>query len=242
MSIKAIVVDDEPLARARMRRLLTAKGLNVVAEGENGQQALDLVAQHSVDMLFIDINMPVKSGLAAAAEISDTIEHPPAIVFCTAYDEFAIEAFKSNAISYLLKPIQADELDKAIGKASAVSRLQFNHLLQQNRGIASLAVHHQGALQNIELNQFSYFCSIDKNVFAVLLSGEQILVDKTLKFLEAEYPDDLIRVHRSHLANRHHLQQLVKSEDGQVEVVLKHSGAALVVSRRHLSQVKKCFN
>ena len=242
MSIKAIVVDDEPLARARLRRLLTAQGIEVVADGQNGQQAVDLVKQHSVDLLFIDINMPVKSGLLAASEISEAIEQPPAIVFCTAYDQFAIEAFKSNATAYLLKPIQADDVAKAIAKATNVSRLQINHLLEDKQGIPSLAVHHKGALQNIELSEFSYFCSIEKNVFAVLIAGEKILVDKTLKYLEAEYPQYLLRVHRSTLINRQYAKRLVRDPDGSMLLTLQHGDTLLAVSRRHLSEVKKCFH
>lgn len=241
MAIRAIVVDDEPLARARLRRLLSSQGVDVVADGSNGVEAVELVQIHNVDMLFIDINMPLKSGIQAAEDIVALLEKPPAIVFCTAYDQYAIDAFKTNATAYLLKPIQVEDIANAIEKATSISRLQLNQLMAQQSPIKSLAVHYQGGLKNIELTKFAYFCSIDKSVFAVLQGGEQILIDKTLKVLEAEYLADLVRVHRSTLINRHQVDRLVRDQDGKVSIVLKGSDKALSVSRRHLSEVKKCF-
>ena len=90
MNVTAIVVDDEPLARARLKRLLTMQDVNVLAEGQNGQEAVDLVLQHDVDMLFIDINMPIKTGIEAVNEIAEKVTDLPAIVFCTAYDEHCL--------------------------------------------------------------------------------------------------------------------------------------------------------
>ena len=117
MTIKAVAIDDEPLARARLVRLLTMQGVDVIAQGENGQQAIDLVFENDdVDILFIDINMPIKTGLQAVNDICSTHLDPPAIVFCTAYDEYALDAFKTNAVAYLLKPIQAEDIANAIDK------------------------------------------------------------------------------------------------------------------------------
>lgn len=241
MSIKAIVVDDEPLARARLRRLLIAQGVDVVAEGENGLQAVSLVERQQVDMLFLDINMPVMTGLEAAAQIGASAKQAPAIVFCTAYDEFAIQAFNTNATAYLLKPIQANDIATAINKATSISQLQLSQILEQQQGTKTIAVNYRGALQNMELSKFAYFSSIDKNVFAVLSDGEQILIDKTLKFLESQYAGDLLRVHRSTLINQAYAERLLRGVSGNTSVILKNFETPLAVSRRHLSEVKKCF-
>jgi len=241
MSIRALVVDDEPLARARLRRLLLAQGVDVVAEGDNGSVALELVNTFSVDILFIDINMPIKTGLQAAKEISALDTEPPAIVFCTAYDEHAVAAFKTNAVAYLLKPIQADDIKGAIAKAASLNRFQMSRLLDEQNTIKSLAVNYQGALQNIALREFAYFRSVEKNVFATLRNGDEILVDKTLKQLESDLGDDFLRVHRAALMNKQQALKLMKDDDGKVCVVLKTKDINLPVSRRHLSKVKKCF-
>jgi two-component system response regulator AlgR len=241
VSIKAIVVDDEPLARARLRRLLTSQGVDVVAEGENGQQAVNLVEQQHVDMLFLDINMPIMTGLEAAVQIGALDKQAPAIVFCTAYDEFAIQAFRTNAAAYLLKPIQVADISAAIVKATSLSQLQLSQMLEQQQGSKTIAVNYRGALQNMDLSKFAYFSSIDKNVFAVLNDGEQILIDKTLKYLESQHADDLLRVHRSTLINRHCAERLLRDASGHTSVILKNFETPLAVSRRHLSEVKKCF-
>jgi len=240
MTIQAIVVDDEPLARTRLKRLLVAESADVVAQGVNGQEAVDLVRAHSVDMLFIDINMPIKNGLQAAEEIS-LMEKPPAIVFCTAYDQYAIAAFKTNAVAYLLKPVQTRDIREAITKAAVLNRFQINQLLDQRTLVNSLSVHYQGALQNVPSNEFVYFRSVDKNVYATLSNGDEILVDKTLKKLEADLGDEFVRVHRAALMNKQQALKLIKGDDGKVSVVLKSVDVSLPVSRRHLSEVKQCF-
>lgn len=240
MAIQALIVDDEPLARARLKRLLVDQGAEVLGEGTNGQEAIELVIATPVDILFIDINMPIKNGLQAAQEIS-SMEEPPAIVFCTAYDQHAVAAFKTNAVAYLLKPIQADDIREVIDKAAALNRFQINQLLDQRTVINSLSVNYQGALQNIPTSEFAYFRSVDKHVFATLENGDEILVDKTLKQLEEHLGDEFLRVHRAALMNKLQALKLVKADDGQVSVVLRSVDASLPVSRRHLTEVKQCF-
>ena len=146
MTIRAIVTDDEPLARARLTRILSMHGVDVVAQGENGQQAIELVFEHDIDILFIDISMPIKTGLQAVIEIYEKHQDPPAVVFCTAYDEYALDAFNTNAVAYLLKPIQADDIVTAIEKASNVNKLQRTSLFQQESGNRTIAIHHEGCL------------------------------------------------------------------------------------------------
>ena len=240
MDIKAIVVDDEGLARARLKRMLSMHGVDVIADGENGAQAVDLVSKHDVDLLFIDINMPIKTGIEAVNEISETIDDPPAIVFCTAYDEYAIDAFQTNAVAYLLKPIQASDIAGAIEKASNINKFQREHLFEQQAGHKTLAIHHQGALRNMPIDRFLYFYSENKNVYAVLDTGEEVLVDHTLKTLEQDFAIDFVRSHRAYLVSRQKIARLVREESGaQLELIA--SDSRIPISRRHLSEVKKCF-
>ena len=240
MTTLAAVVDDEPLARARLKRLLALQGVDVVAEGENGQQAIEIVHQSKIDILFIDINMPIKNGLDAVVEIDREMENGPAVVFCTAYDSYAIEAFKTNAVAYLLKPFDTQELRAALEKAASVSRMQINRLLENQQLEKTLAIHHEGALQNISVSRFAYFHSTDKHVFAVFTSGEEVLVDQTLKQLESKLEESFIRVHRASLVNRQEASKLIRS-DGQTVLELRSIDRRIPVSRRHLPEVKKCF-
>ena len=241
MNVTAIVVDDEPLARARLKRLLTMQDVNVLAEGENGQEAVDLVLQHNADMLFIDINMPIKTGIEAVNEIAETVPDLPAIVFCTAYDEHAIKAFQTNAVAYLLKPIQEQDIANAIEKAASVNKFQRESLFEKESGHKTFAVHYDGALQNMPLNRFLFFKSENKNVYATLDTGQELLVDTTLKSLEELFVDDFLRIHRATLMNKQQANRLVKDDSGAFHVELHQGDFKLPVSRRHLTEVKKCF-
>ena len=126
VKIRTIIVDDEPLARSRLLRLLAPQSVvDVIAEAVNGQEAVNLVKQLKPDLVFLDIQMPIKTGLQAAQEISQLQQQKPAIVFCTAYDQYAVEAFKTQAVAYLLKPVSTEDLQEAITKATQVSQLQL---------------------------------------------------------------------------------------------------------------------
>ena len=115
--MKTLVVDDEPLARERMRALLAdVDGLEVVGEAGNGREALDAVAKLQPDLLLLDIRMPLMDGLEAARHLGE-LETPPAIIFCTAYEDHALEAFEANAVDYLVKPVRGDRLQAAVAKA-----------------------------------------------------------------------------------------------------------------------------
>ena len=240
MKIEAIIVDDEPLARARLNRLLVSQGIDVVAQGENGHEAVQLVLKHDVDILFIDINMPIKTGLEAVAEISEKLEELPAIVFCTAYDQYAVDAFQTDAVAYLLKPIQGEDVAAAIEKASSVNKFQREQLFEEKVDSKTLSVHYEGVLQNVLIDRFLYFYSENKNVFAVLECGQEIFVDYTLKALEADFPDDFIRTHRAYLVNKKQISSLLRSDSG-AELTLLEGDSHIPISRRHLSEVKKCF-
>jgi two-component system response regulator AlgR len=236
----AAVVDDEPLARIRLKRLLEMRDVQVVAEGENGVQAIEIIRQHRIDILFIDINMPVMNGLDAVREIDSLDENGPAVVFCTAYDEYAIDAFRTNAIAYLLKPFDVEELQAVLHKAKRVSRLQLGHLRDSQTFEKALTIHHHGVLKNIPISEIVYFYSNDKNVFAVFKDGLEVLVDKTLMQLETELEEDVIRIHRGYLVNRREISILFRHEN-QSKIELESLDRSLVVSRRHLAQVKQCF-
>ena len=250
MLMQIAVVDDERLARARLKRLLQEHSVGAIYEGTTGLEALELVKTHRIDILFIDINMPQMNGLDAVLQLDEwALDNPdksaPAIVFCTAYDQYAIQAFQTNAVAYLLKPFSREQLSIAINKATSLNRLQAKQLratanLTQN-STNTLAVHYNGGLQNFELSEFLYFKSVDKHVFAVLGDESQILVNQTLKQLQAKFADQGVRIHRSTLLNKAHAGRLLRNSNGRIELQLKDRDIRLAVSRRHLSAVKACF-
>jgi len=241
MHLTALVIDDEPLARSRLRRLLGQLEVDVLAEGCTGAEAVKLCSELPADLLFIDINMPGKSGLEAAEEISKALERPPAIIFCTAYDEYALRAFDANASDYLLKPVSIEDLEQSIRRAGRISQLQYMNVAENSGKTPSLVIRTQGEIKAVTLAEVLFFQSIDKHVYAQIMHAGECLIDSTLKQLESQYTQYFIRIHRSTLVNRAHLSKLTRREPGKYDLMVQGSDKLLPVSRRHLSRVRKCF-
>lgn len=239
LKLKAIVVDDEPLARARLARLAGMCGLQVIGQGENGVDACQLAADTDAHILFLDIDMPRKNGIDAAFEITQ-MNDPPCIVFCTAYDEYAIKAFESGAMAYLLKPISIDDMSAAVEKAGRVSRAQLETIASMRPEEEFVSYVNEGILKRAPLSAFVAFYSLSKHVYAVNADQQETLVDITLKQLEDRYVDTLIRVHRGAVVNRNKISEIRRVNDGRYEVVVE-GGFAVQISRRHLKRVKECF-
>lgn len=241
MQITAIVIDDEPLARQRLCRLLDIVDVSVLAQGSNGQQAVELNAKHRADIIFLDINMPIKNGLVAAQEIVDMNERPPAIIFCTAYDEYALEAFNTDAAAYILKPVNQAALTEAINKAQRVNKVQIDKWLSQQATDTKLVIKRGSVTESIAADQFVYFYVNEKNVYAKQIDKPEMLVDYPLKEIERLLADDIIRIHRSCLVNRRYLEKMIRDGTNSARVKLRHTDKEFDISRRHLSEVKKCF-
>lgn len=243
MGVRALIVDDERLARNRLRRLLEQQQVDVVAEGENGQEAIHLARQHGVDIIFLDINMPVLNGLQAAQQITSTVLQPPSIVFCTAYDEYALEAFNSSASAYLVKPVNANDLARAIESAGRINRLQASRVMTERLDElpVTVPVAKGATVENVPLSNIGYFRSCEKHVFAHIRGSGEVLVDFTLKELQSMYSELVVRIHRSTLVTIASLQKLERDSSGNAVVYLTEFKNPLPVSRRHLSAVKECF-
>ena len=242
--IRTIIIDDEPLARSRLNRLLgSMDDVAIVGMGENGQQAIDLVQQQTVDLILMDINMPIKNGLQAAKEIVEQHERAPAIIFCTAHDEYALQAFDAHAASYLLKPVDQAQLQQAVRKAASLSQLQLRSLMQASAAPtdSQIAIQHGGFIENHSIEQILYFRAEAKNVVAGMLDNKQVVISRTLKELEADLDQQFVRVHRNTLVNRQHLLKLSRNAKGHAIIELRGCSDRFAVSRRHLPAVKECF-
>ncbi len=237
--MKILVVDDEPLARQRLVRLLASLQPDAeTEEAANGESALALVAQFQPDVLLLDIRMPGMDGIAVAEQL-ETLPEPPAVVFCTAYDEYALEALRHEAVAYLLKPVREAELARALTRAGRVNRLQLAALRPDDKQGARTHVSSQGqrTVESLPVNEVRCFIAGQKYVTAYG-SEQQLLLPDTLKDLELEFADSFVRVHRNALISLRYIQRLSRSDDGWV-VELAQCDLRPAVSRRHLAAVKE---
>lgn len=232
-----LIVDDEPLARSRLKRLAEqVPGCTVLGEAGNGREAVELVGSLAPDVVLMDIQMPLMDGIEAARHISE-LQTPPAVIFCTAYDEYALEAFKVQAVGYLLKPVRAEELSAALQKLPKVNRVQARQLQQGERRSHISARTHQG-LVLLPLEQVRCFRS-DQKYVSVLHPGGELLIEDSLKELEDEFAADFIRVHRNALVALRYVIALEKNEDGSAALLLDGMPEKIQISRRHLADVRK---
>ena len=242
--MKVLVVDDEALARERLLRLLAKLQPDVEClQADGGEQALELVARHAPDLLLLDIRMPGMDGIDVAAQLA-TLERPPAVIFCTAYDEYAMEALRHQAVAYILKPVREVELARALDNAGRVNRVQLASLRQggpgpkdsqQPRTQVSSQTHR--GVQSIPLDGIRCFLAEQKYVTACSPAGE-LLIPDTLKDLEREFDHQFLRVHRNALVALEHIVRLER-DGGSWYVVLTDVDDRPAVSRRHLSDVKQ---
>jgi two-component system response regulator AlgR len=239
---RVLIVDDEPLARARLRRLLEGQhGVTVVAEAASGDEALAASDQLAPDVVFMDIRMPGLDGLSAAHRLAQRPQ-APAVVFCTAYDDYAIEAFEANAIGYLLKPVSEEKLALALAKAERLSVVRLGQLAAAAPAGPALRTHlsarSRRGVELLPLAEARYFLADHKYVTVYHPAGE-LLIDDTLRDLEEEFGDLLLRVHRNALVCVDHIIGLDRTELGQYRVRLAGIEHGPQVSRRHLALVRK---
>lgn len=237
--IDVLIVDDEPLARERLIRMVAkTTSYNVVAEVDSTIAAMDAINLHDPDIILLDIRMPGDDGLSAARQIA-ALDNPPAIIFCTAFSDYALDAFHTVATDYLLKPVKQEQLEAALVKVANLNKVQRAALAPLDN--VSERTHitaktHRG-VELIPLQDVRVFVADQKYVTVFHLHGENLL-DVTLKELEEEFPERFVRVHRNALVSIKHIQGLDRSADGAFSIRLAGSQETPAVSRRHAAQVK----
>src|SRR5687768_3181010 len=241
--MKVIIIDDEILARSIVKEYLQKQSqLELVAECGDGFEGVKAIQQFQPDLLFLDIQMPKINGF----EMLELIEQPPAVIFTTAFDEYAIKAFESHAIYYLLKPFSKERFDKAIQKwlqqrsqaqtfpaSSAILNEEIRQPEERNR----IVVKEGSNIKIVPVHDVQYIEAYDDYV-KIFTQKEMFLKKKTMSFYEQTLnPSQFVRVHRSYILS---LQQLTKIEQAEKDtyLALLKSGAKIPLSRTGYLKLK----
>ena len=243
--MNVLIVDDEPLARERLARMIVALGgFRVIGQASHGQEAVRLARELSPDVVFMDVRMPGMDGLAAAQYLAE-LDPPPAVIFCTAYGDYAVEAFSSQAVGYLLKPVRQADLAAALNRARRVNKAQLAELRQlpgmMLEGRTHITSRNRRGTDLVPVAEVALFQADHKYVTAYHGDSESLL-DETLRDLEQEFEGRFIRVHRNALISIAHIQGLERGQEGQHFVRLKDLDIKPQVSRRHIAGLRKLLD
>ena len=250
--LKILVVDDEPLARDRLRELLVDIAIQfpstVVGEAGNGVAALDFLRDHAVDVVLADIRMPRMDGIELAGHLG-AFPAPPAVIFTTAYDNYAVQAFDLNAVDYLLKPVRAQRLLVALQKVQGAQPAPPELLASVGRAVRGggrthLSCLERGRLLLVPVAEVLYFKADLKYVTARTVDREYLL-DEALTHLESEFAERFIRLHRAVLVARTALAGFEKAAGDDAEAygwaLLRGVPDKLPVSRRQWAPAKSAL-
>lgn len=243
MNLRILIVDDEPPARERLRSMLTEfGGFEIAGEAGNGAQALAAVDSLQPDIVLLDVRMPGIDGLEVARHLAEA-EAPPAVIFTTAFDEYALEAFDAHAVAYLLKPIRAEKLQAALAKAARLTRPQLQQVARAAREPMQrthIGVRGRDGLRLIPVEEVFCFHADQKYTTVKHQKGEDLIED-SLRTLEEEFAASFVRVHRNALVNTRYLERITRDASGQHYVHLRGLAEPLEVSRRMAGDLKDRF-
>ena len=249
MSIRALIVDDEPLARTGVRQLVEPlDDVTVVGEAADGPEAVRRIETHDPDLVFLDVQMPEMSGLEVVREVG--VDTMPLTIFVTAYDQYALDAFEAHALDYLLKPIEEERFEEAMERArQQLQRVEADALSQQLRGVLReyAAEEERESIERFTIRSRDriYFVDVDdvqwiesEGDYVALHDGEDAhLVRKTMKELEEELdPGRFLRVHRSYIVNADYIEELRPLDHGTYQLRMA-SGTPLKTSRGYSDNV-----
>lgn len=239
--IKAILIDDEPLARSIVMEYLQGyPEIKIVHECNDGFEGVKAITQHKPDLIFLDIQMPKINGF----EMLELIEQPPSVIFTTAFDEYAIKAFESHAVDYLLKPFSKDRFDKAMQKwlvqrnrNEVVEPMSVMHEIRQPEERTRVVIKEGGNIRIIPVMDIQYLEAFDDYV-KIYTAKEMFLKKKTMNFYEQALDSTMfVRVHRSYIIQ---LGQLTRIEplEKDTHVALMKSGARVPLSKTGYTKLK----
>ncbi|MFA6061358.1 MAG: LytTR family DNA-binding domain-containing protein [Gallionella sp.] len=234
--LKIFIVDDEAPARNRLRELLDDCGVQVAGEAANGLEALEKLAMTPVDVVLLDIRMPQMDGIELAQHLQK-MNPPPAFIFTTAYDAYAIRAFELHAVDYLLKPIRLSRLQEALSRVQAAKPVAADVLHElQHEPRRNLSIHERGRLHLIPVEQV-LFLRAEAKYITVRTFDREYLLEESLTSLEKEFAARFVRIHRNCLVAKSAIEgfERVGSEEGEGSgwmVKLAALPERLAISRR----------
>jgi len=233
-----LIVDDEAPARRRLRQLLEGhERYQCVGEAADGLEAVRKVDELKPDVLLLDIRMPGMDGLEVARHLQE-LDQPPAVIFTTAFDEFALQAFDANAVHYLVKPIREQKLLEALQRVvQADTTNAIPESITSNQPRSYFSIYKQGNRYLVEVDDVLYIQAEQKYV-TLHCSQTEWLIDESLVQLEQEFADSLIRVHRNALAWRKAIIGIGKDQNG-FSLLFRDSEKHLPISRRRMATVRK---
>jgi len=251
--LRVVVADDEPMARSTLRTLLGRDPeLELVAECKNGEEALRCVREHAPDLLLLDVQMPGMNGFEVVERLGDAV---PAVIFVTAYDRYALQAFEVHAIDYLLKPFDDERFERAIERAKDEVRREeavgmgrrladlLSSVTARSAGapgakpLERLAIHREGRVDLVDVDDVVWIEAADQYVLIHTTEGSS-LMRQSMARLEEQLDDGrFVRVHRSAIVALDRIRTLEKHGAGGR--VLLATGAWVPVSRSRLSVVRE---
>lgn len=217
MNHSAILVDDELAAHYAMEMLLKPYNqINLIGQAHSGKEAVEMINRLNPDLLFLDIQMPDLTGF----EVLKRLEHQPYVVFCTAYDQYAIEAFSQNSIDYLLKPVDekrfalcVDKIERLLPKYRQIEHetlLELAKMLNPPKKVTAIPVNSRDRIIFVKCEQIAFCVANEGYVSLMTDEGKEYLCDFTLKQLEEKLPDDFLRVQKSYIVNKQKIEEIQK--------------------------------
>lgn len=248
---RAIIVDDEPAARRLMRSLLGEYRdvVEIIAEASGGRDAVAKIEELRPDLIFLDIQMPDLTGF----EVIEQLQHKPDIIFTTAYEQYAIKAFETFSIDYLLKPIKEERLEQSIAKLRKFGKLneEFNVSelqdiilqLKAPQKATALPVKTGDKINLIRFENISHLEAHDKYVFIFTIDGQKHLTDQSLTALEEKLPAQFYRVQKSYIINKDKVKEMHRHFNGRFLFTMEDKHATRISSGRTYNEaIKKEFD
>jgi len=245
---KTLIIDDEQLARQRLKRLLKPfEEFEIIGEAVNGADGLQQIEQLKPELIFLDIEMPMLNGF----EMLSRLQHQPKVVFTTAYDQYAIKAFEEETIDYLLKPIETERLEKTVKKLRQIMHepnvvLPIEALMKQlmvKKDIKTLTVKIGDKILLIKLDDIIYIEAEEKYVFLHTADGKKHLTDFTITSLEEKLPERFVRIHRGTIINTDCIKEIRKGFNGALVFVMNNTvGSKLTSSRSNGEALRERFD
>lgn len=243
---KTIIVDDEPLARFRLKKLVSEypDNFQLIDEAGNGDEAIEKINSKKPDLIFLDIQMPETDGFEVLRQIKDI----PKVIFCTAFDEFALQAFETNCVDYLVKPLTKErflktvhKLEKLNGETEINLEMLFKQFQLNNKKseTTTIPVKVGDRVIFIRLEEVSYFKADEKYISIITKHSKEYLMDSSLKKLEEKLPPYFVRVHKSFIINKKLLKEIRKYFNNRFVLILEDYNRSKITSGRNYYSIIK---